>query len=73
MNKLLNQLNKKVTSVRQTLHTCIHNDAGDFYISEGVKVIIAVVIGALLLAAITLLFNSTIIPRITTEIQSLFG
>lgn len=51
----------------------LKSNSGDFYISEGVKVIIAVVIGALLLAAITLLFNSTIIPRITTEIQGLFG
>lgn len=49
------------------------SNSGDFYISEGVKVIIAVVIGALLLAAITLLFNSTIIPRITSEIEALFG
>lgn len=48
-------------------------DQGDFYISEGVKVIIAVVLGALLLAAMTLLFNGTIIPKITQAITDLFS
>ena len=49
------------------------NDRGDFYISDGVKIIIAVVLGALLLAALTNIFNSTVIPRITREIEALFG
>ena len=45
----------------------------DFYISDAVKIIIAVVLGALLLAALTLIFNDTVIPRITEEIESLFS
>ena len=49
------------------------NDRGDFYISDGVKIIIAVVLGALLLAALTNIFNGTVIPRITREIDALFG
>lgn len=49
------------------------NQRGDFYISDGVRVILAVVLGALLLAALTLLFNQTIIPKITTEINGLFN
>jgi len=53
--------------------TAVSNQRGDFYISDAVKVIIAVVLGALLLAAITLIFNSTVIPRITAEIESLFS
>lgn len=48
------------------------SEQGDFYISDGVKIIIAVVLGALLLAALTLIFNDTVIPRITSEIQKLF-
>lgn len=49
------------------------NEAGDFYISDAVKIIIAVVLGALLLVALTGLFNGTVIPRITQEIEGLFG
>ena len=57
----------------QVLKGAITNERADFYISDGVKVIIAVVLGALLLAAMTLLFKDTIIPRITKEITDLFG
>ena len=32
-----------------------------------------IVLGALLLAALTLIFNDTVIPRITREIEGLFG
>ena len=51
----------------------LHNQRGDFYISDGVKIIIAVVLGALLLAALTTIFNDTVIPRITQEIEGLFS
>lgn len=51
----------------------LSNQRGDFYISDGVKVIIAVVLGALLLGAMTMLFNDTIIPKITKAITDLFG
>ena len=51
----------------------LQNERGDFYISDGVKIIIAVVLGALLLAALTAIFNDTVIPRITREIEALFG
>ena len=49
------------------------NERGDFYISDAVKVIIAVVLRALLLVAMTDLFNDTVLPRITAEIEGLFG
>lgn len=49
------------------------NQRGDFYISDAVKIIIAVVLGALLLAALTAIFNGTVIPRITQEINKLFS
>ena len=49
----------------------LNNENGDFYISDGVKIIIAVVLGALLLAALSGIFNDTVIPRITREIEAL--
>ena len=61
--------NRFISRVRRALS----NQRGDFYISDAVKIIIAVVLGALLLAALTMLFNNTIIPRITQEITGLFS
>ena len=51
----------------------LSNQRGDFYISDAVKIIIAVVLGALLLAALTAIFNGTVIPMITEVINSLFS
>lgn len=69
MKKISHCICNKVNCARMAL--C--NQRGDFYISDAVKIIIAVVLGALLLAALTMLFNDTIIPRITKEIEGLFG
>ena len=69
-------LSKVKSSVLRTMNRArmiLANDRGDFYISDGVKIIIAVALGALLLAALTNIFNGTVIPRITREIEALFG
>ena len=69
-------LNKVKSSALRTMNrarTILADDKGDFYISDGVKIIIAVVLGALLLAALTNIFNGTVIPRITRELEALFG
>ena len=59
--------------MKTRIHNALSNERGDFYISDGVKIIIAVVLGALLLTALTNIFNNTVIPRITTEITNLFS
>ena len=69
-------LSKVKSSALRTMNRArmiLADDRGDFYISDGVKIIIAVVLGALLLAALTNIFNGTVIPRITREIEALFG
>lgn len=73
MKKLTNCLNRNATRIINRVHLAVSNQRGDFYISDAVKIIIAVVLGALLLAALTLIFNDTVIPRITQEIEGLFG
>ena len=45
---------------------------GEGYVDTAVKIIIAVVIGGLLLAGLAVLFNTVIMPRVTTEVTSLF-
>ena len=73
MRKAIRTLKTKAVCAALRTRNILHNEAGDFYISDGVKIIIAVVLGALLLAALTLIFNDTVIPRITREIEGLFG
>lgn len=72
MREIINHINLRTNCFLNRVREAIHNDRGDFYISDAVKIIIAVVLGALLLAALTLIFNDTVIPRITREIEGLF-
>lgn len=73
MYKKINIVKYKIFSTMSRAGSILKNEKGDFYISDGVKIIIAVVLGALLLAALTAIFNDTVIPRITNEIEALFG
>jgi len=73
MLKVINLMRGGAAAFASKIRRVVSNQRGDFYISDAVKVIIAVVLGALLLAAITLIFNGTVIPQITSEIQDLLG
>ncbi|HCA30686.1 MAG TPA: hypothetical protein DEP23_14615 [Ruminococcaceae bacterium] len=50
-----------------------HHYRVNFFFTKGVKILIAVVIGALLLGGLYALFNTTIIPTLTSKIQGLFN
>lgn len=73
MRKFTTHIYTKANYLLNRSRMALSNQRGDFYISDAVKIIIAVVLGALLLAALTLIFNDTVIPRITEEIESLFS
>ncbi len=73
MKKMIHRIQNKTNLLYLRTRMALSNQRGDFYISDAVKIIIAVVLGALLLAALTLIFNDTVIPRITKEIEGLFG
>ncbi len=73
MKKITNYIHHKAARLVYRTHAALSNQRGDFYISDAVKIIIAVVLGALLLAALTLIFNGTVIPKITQAINDLFS
>ena len=67
--KTRNKVNSAVAAVRATV-AC---KKAEGYVDSGVKILIAVVIGALLLTGLYALFNTTIMPTVTNEIVSLFS
>ncbi|MCI8547203.1 MAG: hypothetical protein HFJ44_08295 [Clostridia bacterium] len=73
MKKITNFIHRKADRLVYRTRAALSNQCGDFYISDAVKIIIAVVLGALLLAALTLIFNGTVIPKITQAINDLFS
>lgn len=55
------------------LHKKIKDKSGEGYVDTGVKILISVVLGGLLLAGLYALFNTTIMPTITTKITEMFN
>lgn len=53
--------------------TVLTKTTAEGYVDSGVKIIIAVVVGGLLLAGLYTLFDSTIIPTMTEEIGDMFS
>ena len=73
MKKLINSIKNKFNSAVISAKTAIESTSGEGYIDTGVKIIIGVVIGGVLLAGLYALFNSTIIPTLTSKIQGMFN
>ena len=73
MRKFFNKIRDKVNGAVIAAGTIIENKKAEGYVDTGVKILIAVVIGALLLAGLYALFNSTIMPTVTQKVQGLFN
>ena len=73
MKKLINSIKKKLNSFAISGKTAIASTSGEGYIDTGVKILIGVVIGGVILAGLYALFNSTIIPTLTTKIGEMFN
>ncbi|MEG2080579.1 MAG: DUF6133 family protein [Oscillospiraceae bacterium] len=71
--KLFNTIKNKIASFAIKTQVAIANKRAEGFVDSGVKILIAVVIGALLLGGLYLLFNTTILPTLTTKIQALFN
>ena len=73
MKKIINSITNKSNALAVRTQTAIANTRGEGYVDSGVKILIAVVIGALLLSGLYALFNTTIMPTVTSKITELFN
>ena len=73
MKKFFNSISNKINSIAVSAKTAIANTRAEGYVDSGVKILIAVVIGALLLSGLYALFNTPIMPTVTTKITDLFN
>lgn len=73
MKKLINTIRNKFNKAAISAKTAIESTTGEGYIDTGVKIIIGVVIGGVILAGLYALFNTTIIPTLTSKIQGMFN
>lgn len=73
MKKIITTIQNKLSAIAIRTKTALANARGEGYVDTGVKILIAVVIGALLLAGLYTLFNTTIMPTVTTKVTELFN
>ena len=73
MKKLINSIKNKFNKAVASAKTAVASTTGEGYIDTGVKIIIGVVIGGVILAGLYALFNTTIIPTLTTKIGEMFN
>ena len=73
MKKLINAIKNKANSAIVSANTAIESTAGEGYVDTGVKIIVGVVIGGVILAGLYTLFNTSVIPTLTTKIQGMFN
>ena len=73
IKKIANKITNKERSAAITAKTVIENTTAEGYVDTGVKIIIGVVVGAVILGGMYALFNGVILPRLNTEIQNMFN
>lgn len=75
MKKMKNQMEKIRTAVAMKAMQAkgkLMDSSGEGYVDTAVKILIAVVLGALLLAGLYALFNDTVLPTLVERVEEMF-
>ena len=73
MKHHINNLKRKAQSTAANIQTVLTTRRGEAYIDTGVKILIAVVLGALLLTTLYTLFNTNLLTNVSSAITNLFN
>lgn len=75
MKKMKNQMEKiRTAAAMKALQAKgkLMEPSGEGYVDTAVKILIAVVLGALLLAGLYALFNDTVLPTLVERVEEMF-
>jgi uncharacterized protein (DUF2062 family) len=72
-NKIQSKINSLTIRTKTAIAAAVDNTRAEGFVDTGVKIIIAVVVGAVILGGLYALFNTVIRPRINTEIGEKFN
>ncbi len=75
--KMFNNYNKSfdmnpMKNLQKRAEKAIANEKGDQNLGSAIQILIAVVIGALLLAGLYTLFDEVVLPTVTDRVQGMF-
>ena len=72
MKKFFNKVQTKANELAIRAKTTLDNAKAEGYIDTGVKIIIGVVVGAVILGGLYALFDGVILPTLETRIDGMF-
>ncbi|MBU5311583.1 hypothetical protein KQI38_06045 [Tissierella carlieri] len=70
---MIKKANEFITRKAISMKLAVSNNRGEGYIDTAVKILIAVVLGALLLAGLYLLFGDVVMPTLNERIREMFN
>ena len=72
MKKFFNKMQNKANALVIRAKTTLDNAKAEGYMDTGVKIIIGVVVGAVILGGLYALFDNVILPTLETRIDGMF-
>ena len=73
MRNIFKKVNEVIIEKAIAARVAVSNNRGEGYIDTAVKILIAVVLGALLLAGLYLLFGEVVMPTLNEKIKEMFN
>lgn len=73
MKKCILRLKDQITFKALTVNALLKSQSGENFVDSAIRILIAVVIGALLLAGLYALFGETVLPTLRDRIIELFN
>jgi len=73
MKKFIHSIQNEAATFLRKTRAVSSDTSGEGYIDTAIKILLAVVLGALLLAGLYALFSGTVLPELTRRIQEMFN
>ena len=73
MRKFLNKLRRGANNLAIGAKCALQTRKAEGYVDTGVKILIAVVLGALVLTLLYALLNGTVMPKVTEKVNSMLA
>ena len=73
VKNFINKTIFKMEGIKAKVKGILKDNAGENYVDTAVKILIAVVLGALLLAGLYALFGDVVMPTLTQRIEEMFN
>lgn len=73
MKKVMSRIKECAAHKRFQIRQALADRCGEGFVDTAIKILMAVVIGALVLAGLYALFDETVLPTLTRRVQEMFN